>query len=75
MPNKEKLTMANSVTVTQLGAQPKVLNNVSTVQDIIDQMELDNPSIKVNGSTVNADYELPDFAFVSFGEKVKGGLV
>ena len=66
--------MANNVTAQALGAQPKVLNDVFTVADIISQLDLDNPSVKVNGQTVDSDYELEDFAFVSFGAKVKGGL-
>jgi sulfur carrier protein ThiS len=65
--------MANNVTATSIGAQPKVFNNVSTVEDIIDQLDLDSPSIKVNGQTVNESYSLSDYDFVSFGEKVKGG--
>ena len=67
--------MANNVTAQSLGAQPKVLNDVTTVGDIISQLELDNPSVKVNGQTVDANYELNDFDFVSFGAKVKGGLI
>lgn len=66
--------MANNVTAQALGAQPKVLNDVATVSEIISQLDLDNPSIKVNGSTVSADHTLSDFDFVSFGAKVKGGL-
>ncbi len=66
--------MANNVTAQALGAQPKVLNDVSTVADIISQLELDNPSVKVNGQTKDSDYTLSDFDFVSFGAKVKGGL-
>ena len=65
--------MANNVTAQALGAQPKVLNDVSTVGDIISQLELDNPSVKVNGQTQSSDYTLSDFDFVSFGAKVKGG--
>jgi hypothetical protein len=65
--------MANNVTAQALGAQPKVLNDVSTVGDIISQLELDNPSVKVNGQTKESDYTLSDFDFVSFGAKVKGG--
>jgi len=65
--------MANNVTATSIGAQPKVFNNVDTVEDIIDQLDLDSPSIKVNGQTVNESYSLSDYDFVSFGEKVKGG--
>lgn len=65
--------MANNVTAQALGAQPKVLNDVSTVSDIISQLELENPSVKVNGQTKDSSYTLSDFDFVSFGAKVKGG--
>jgi hypothetical protein len=65
--------MANNVTATQLGAQPQVLNGVSTVGDIIEKFGLSTPSIKVNGETQDASYELNDYDFVAFGEKVKGG--
>lgn len=65
--------MASNVTAQALGAQPKVLNNVSTVAEVISQLSLDNPSIKVNGQTVEASHSLSDFDFISFGAKVKGG--
>lgn len=65
--------MAKSVTGVQLGAQPKVLDDVNTVQDILTQFDLSGVSIKVNGQTQDASYTLKDYDFVSFGEKVKGG--
>ncbi len=68
------MAKANNVTVAQLGAQPQVMNDVKKVSDIIAKLDLDNPSIKVNGNTVEADYRLNDFDFVSFGAKVKGGF-
>jgi sulfur carrier protein ThiS len=66
--------MAKSVTAIQLGGQPKVLNDMDTVQDILDHFDLTGVSIKINGQAVEPDHELSDYDFVSFGEKVKGGL-
>ena len=65
--------MANNVTATQLGGQAKVYNDVDTVQDIMDKLDISGVSIKVNGETVDANHELSDYEFVTFGEKVKGG--
>jgi len=65
--------MANNVTAQALGAQAKVLNNITTVSEIISQLDLDSPSVKVNGVTVEPSHSLSDFDFVSFGAKVKGG--
>ena len=66
--------MATNVTATQLGAQPQVLQDVNSVQDIMTKFNLSNASIKVNGQTQDASYILKDYDFVSFGEKVKGGF-
>lgn len=65
--------MAKNVTAVQLGGNPKIMNDVDTVQDILDQFELSGVSIKINGETADADTELNDYDFVSFGERVKGG--
>jgi len=64
--------MANNVTAQALGASPKV-TTAETVADLISELGLDNPSIKVNGVTKEASHVLSDFDFVSFGAKVKGG--
>jgi sulfur carrier protein ThiS len=66
--------MANNVTAHQLGAQPQVLNGVSTVKDILTKFDLSGVSVKINGKTVDENYVLNDYDFVSLGEKVKGGL-
>ena len=66
--------MAKNITAVQLGAAPQVLNDMDTVQDIMDHFDLSGVSIKVNGQTQDAEYELKDYDFVSFGEKVKGGV-
>lgn len=67
--------MANNVTATQIGAQPQVLNSVNTVQDIMTKFDLKEVAIKVNGQARDASYQLEDYDFVSFGEKVKGGFI
>ena len=66
-------TMANNVTVQQLGAQPQVINDASSISELIEKLGLDSPSVKVNGETQDENYSLKDYDFVSFGSKVKGG--
>lgn len=65
--------MAKSVTAVQLGAQPQIMEDMTTVQEIMDYFDIEGVSIKVSGQTQSASYELQDYDFVSFGEKVKGG--
>ena len=65
--------MAKNVTATQLGATPQILNDVSTVQDILTKFDLSGVSVKINGANAEASSTLKDYDFVSFGEKVKGG--
>lgn len=65
--------MAKNITVTQLGAAPKVME-ASTVAELISSLGLTNVTAKVNGATVADDHVLSDYSFVTFGEKVKGGL-
>lgn len=66
--------MANKVTAVQLGGQPQTLDGVCTVRDIMKKFDLENVSIKVNGQNATPETVLADFNFVSFGEKVKGGV-
>ena len=67
--------MANNVTASVLAGQPKIVNGVTTVNDIATQLSLPtNHSVQVNGADVSYDYELSDFDFVAFGKKVEGGL-
>lgn len=66
--------MANKVNAQVLGGATKTLDNVETVQDVMDKMGLSGSyTIKMNGETVEAGDSLEDYAFLSFGEKVKGG--
>lgn len=65
--------MANNVTATQVSGQPKIFNDVTTIADLEDALEVTGLEIKVNGQVKSSDYELNDFDFVSFGAKVKGG--
>lgn len=64
--------MAKKVTALVIGGSEKTFDDV-TLSDLISQFDLDNPSIKVNGQTQDANYELKDYDYVSFGTKVKGG--
>ena len=66
--------MAKNVTAVQLGAAPQVLENMNTVQDILTKFDLSGVAIKINGQPADASTALKDYDFVSFGEKVKGGV-
>jgi sulfur carrier protein ThiS len=67
--------MAQNITVTRFSAQPQVMSG-DTPADLARQLSLDTAelSVSVNGETVDMDYELSDYEFVSFGKKVKGGV-
>jgi hypothetical protein len=65
--------MAKKVTASVIGGREKTYDEVESIQDLIEEFDLSNPSIKVNGQSVDEDYDLPDYAYVSFGTKVKGG--
>lgn len=68
------MSTANTVTAVVLGGQPSVLNEVSSVQDIAERLNLPaNHSVLVNGNNASYDTELSDYDFVSFGSKVEGG--
>ena len=63
------------VTIAQVGAVTKQIE-ASTVADALAKFGLDgNYQVKVNGSTASMDGQLSEGAFISVGEKVKGGLV
>lgn len=66
--------MANTITISALGAENKTLNNLDTVQDCANALNLgDKHSVIVNGAPADYDTQLNDFEFVAFGEQVKGG--
>jgi len=66
--------MANTVTVSALGAENKTLNDIDTVRDAAEALNLsEEHSVIVNGEAADYDTELSDFNFVAFGEQVKGG--
>lgn len=64
--------MANKITAQAVGGQPKVLDNVETVGDLKEQMNLSSYQATVNGEAADDDYELSDYEFVSLAPKVKG---
>ncbi len=64
--------MANNVIAVQVGGQPKQFENVTTVREVAAQLGLDNPSVKINGNEASLDSTLSDFAYITFGAKVKG---
>jgi sulfur carrier protein ThiS len=66
--------MANKVTAQVLGGQVKVLDQVETVQDVLDILELSGSyTASINGEPASNDAELNDYEFVSFSPAVKGG--
>lgn len=68
--------MAKNVTAQVLGGQTKVLQDVDTVQDVLNALELDGAyAASVNGEPATNESELNDYEFVSFSPAVKGGLV
>jgi sulfur carrier protein ThiS len=44
----------------------------STVKELAEQLSVPNHQASVNGEPVDGDYELSDYEFVTFAEKVKG---
>lgn len=70
----KELIMANNVTVTELGGAAQVISDVSTVQDIADQLDIDSGlEVSINGKSATYESTVSDYNFVSFGKKVKGG--
>ena len=66
--------MANTITVSALGAENRTLNNLETVQDAANALNLGSEhSVIVNGAPADYNTPLEDFNFVAFGEQVKGG--
>ena len=67
--------MAKNVTVVTLGQSPLTSDrDAKTVGELATSLGLsDNLAVKINGETATYDTALADYAFVSFGEKVKGG--
>lgn len=63
------------VTVAQVGSVTKELE-AETVKEALAQFGLEgNYQVKVNGATTSMEGRLSEGAFISVGEKVKGGLV
>jgi uncharacterized protein YxjI len=66
--------MAKQVTAQVAGGVPKIQKNVDTVEELRDKLELGNDyTATVNGEVADDEYELSDYEFVSFSQKVKGG--
>ena len=67
--------MANKVTVVQFGGSPEILDGVSTIKDIMEELEIEEgTSVTINGASASKSSSVSDYAFVSFGKKVAGGL-
>lgn len=66
--------MAQHAIAQVLGGDKTVLENVDTLQDVMDELELDGTyAASVNGEPATPDTEIPEGAFVSFAAPVKGG--
>lgn len=65
-----------NVTVASLGQPAKPLETSSaTIGDLAKELGLgDNLSIKVNGQTAESSDTLVAYSYITFGEKIKGGL-
>ena len=62
------------VTVQVLGAEgATVLEDVYSVEDVLDAMDTPNHSATVNGDSADADTELFDRDFIDLAPSVKGG--
>jgi len=67
--------MAKQVTAQVAGGQPKLVKNVDTVEELRDKLELGGDyTATVNGEVADNDTELNDYEFISFAQKVKGGI-
>lgn len=64
--------MAQKVTAQAVGGQPKVFDNIETVGELKEQMNLGSYQASVNGEPADDDYALSDYEFVSLAPKVKG---
>ena len=64
-----------TVTIQVLGGQPVVANNIRTVRDAFNRLELaGNYTVSVNGDPANMDDILDEYSFVTFSPAVKGGV-
>jgi len=63
------------VTAQVMGGQVKLVDNVETVQDVLNQLGVEGAYIPmVNGEPATLNTELNDYEFVSFSPDVKGGM-
>lgn len=73
---QENKKMAKNIRAQVLGGQVKDLNDVDTIQDVLDALELDGAyAATINGEPAENDTELNDYEFVTFAAAVKGGLI
>lgn len=67
--------MAKNVIAQVLGGEKKILDDVMTVADAADSLDISASeyAVAVNGNAVESGYQLNDGNFVTFTKKVKGG--
>lgn len=65
--------MARKVTVAVLGGQTKTYENVSSLDEIREMLNLPNHTATLNGEPISGSPELEDYAYVALAPAVKGG--
>lgn len=66
--------MANNVIAQVLGGEKQILDNVETVKDVKEKLNVLAYTATVNGDQADNSEELSDGDFVSLSQAVKGGL-
>lgn len=64
--------MAQKVTAQAVGGAPRVFDDIETVGELKERMNLGTYQATVNGEPADDSEELQDYAFVSLAPKVKG---
>lgn len=68
--------MADKIRAQVVGGQVKDFDGVGTVQDLANAMQLEgNYKATVNGEPAEFTDSLSNYAYVTFAEKVKGGML
>ncbi len=65
--------MARNIIAQVLGGEKKVLDGVTTVKDVTDQLGVTGYTATVNGDQQAPHFVLEDGDFVSLAQAVKGG--
>lgn len=66
--------MGKKITVQATGGDPITFENLGTVADAKREMNLPTYTATVNGNPAQDSTVLPDYAFISLTEPMKGGV-